>query len=329
MLANPERAQVLAGRKASFSVTAWSPSPMTYQWQQGRLTSNMADIPGATESTYTTPVTALADHLTLFRCVVSNPAGSVTSASEFLFVTAAPTPPTQITSLRAAAVQVGTGLTYAITSSGGTAPIAYRADPLPAGVSVDPDSGLLSGIPAATGDTSIAIGAGNSAGSISATLTLSVMATAPVISIDSWRLAHFGASAIDPSIAGDMADPDGDGFTNLDEFTFGSDPLDSASVPAALTASPSTNDFGPVPAGSSAQATFTIANSAASSLSVMAAASGSPFAILSGGSFTAPAGGSAAVVVGFTPQATGVFNGQVTFTSNGGSATANLTGSGR
>jgi hypothetical protein len=291
MLVNPDRARVLAGQQASFSVTAWSPSPMTYQWQKGRLTSNMADIPGATDSTYTTPATKLADHLTLFRCVVSNPAGSVTSASEFLFVTGAPAPPTQITSLLAAAVQVGTGLTYTITSSGGTTPIAYSANPLPAGLSLDSNSGLLSGVPAATGDSSIAIGAGNSAGSISATLTLSVMATAPVISIDQWRLAHFGASAIDPSIAGDMADPDGDGFTNLEEFTFGSDPLDSASVPAALAAS--------------------------------------PFAIVSGDSFTAPAGGSVTVVVSFTPPGAGVFNGQVTFTSNGGSTTASLTGAGK
>lgn len=301
---------------------------MTYQWQKGRLTSNMADIAGATESTYETPVTTLADHLTLLRCVVSNPAGSVTSASEFLFVTAAPTPPTQITSSLKAAAQVGTPFTYTITSSGGTTPIVYSASPLPAGLAVDPNSGLLSGTPAATGDTSMAIAAGNSAGNISATLTLSVMATAPLISIDSWRLAHFGASAIDPSIAGDTADPDGDGFTNLDEFTFGSDPLDSAGVPAALAASPPTNDFGPVPAGSSAQTTFTITNTAASSFSGVATAGGSPFAIVSGGSFTVPAGGSAAVAVAFTPVDTGVFNGQVTFASNGGRVTANLTGSG-
>jgi hypothetical protein len=65
-------------------------------------------------------------------------------------------------------------------------------------------------------------------------LTLTVTATAPAVSIDAWRFAKFGASATDPSIAGDMADPDGDGYTNRDEFNFGSDPLNRASVPGAV-----------------------------------------------------------------------------------------------
>jgi poly(3-hydroxybutyrate) depolymerase len=328
MLANPDRARVLPGQKASFPVTAWSPSPMTYQWQKGAPTGNMADIPGATEPTYTTPVTTLADHLTLFRCVVSNPVGSVTSASEFLFVTAAPTPPTQITSSLTAAAQVGTPFTYAITSSGGTTPITYSANPLPAGLSVDPDSGVLSGIPAATGDTNIAIGAGNSAGHISATLTLSVMETAPVISIDSWRLANFGASATDPSVAGDMADPDGDGYTNLDEYNFGSQPLNPASVPTALGASPPALDFGPVAVGSTAQATLTVSDTAGSSLDGTVRASGDPFVIASDTPFTLPANGSTDIVVSFTPRVAGAFTGQVTFTSNGGSATVDVTGTG-
>ncbi|MDQ6699231.1 MAG: hypothetical protein M3Z36_03485 [Acidobacteriota bacterium] len=45
-------------------------------------------IPGATEATYsTTPTTRLADHLTLFRCVLSNSYGNATSVNELLFVT--------------------------------------------------------------------------------------------------------------------------------------------------------------------------------------------------------------------------------------------------
>ena len=49
--------------------------------------------------------------------------------------------------------------------------------------------------------------------------------------MDAWRRANFGASANDSAIAGDAADPDGDGFTNADEFTAGTNPLDSQSVP--------------------------------------------------------------------------------------------------
>lgn len=328
MLASPQRARVLPNQKGSFPVTAWSPSPMTYQWQKGTLTGNMTDIAGATKATYTTPLTTLADHLTLFRCVVSNSAGNVTSATEMLFVTAEAKAPTDITSPITASVQVGTPFHYTITSSGGATPIAYSASPLPEGLSVDPGSGQISGTPDATGATSIVIGASNTAGDTSRILTLTVKATPPVIPIDAWRSAKFGASATDPSIAGDMADPDGDGYTNLDEFNFGSEPLDAVSVPGALAASPSARDFGGVARGSSAQATFTVTNSAGSNFSGTATASGSPFAIVSGGSFTVPANGSADVVVSFTPSGAGAFNGQVTFTSNGGAAAANLTGTG-
>jgi poly(3-hydroxybutyrate) depolymerase len=243
LITNPARARVIPGQQASFSVTAWSASPMSYQWQKGTVTGNMADIPGATQATYTIPPPTLADHLTLFRCVVANAAGNVTSADEILFVTASATPPTSITSVIGAAVQVGTPFHYTIATSC-TAPIGYSASPLPAGLSVDEASGEISGTPAETGATSITIGAGNSAGHTSRVLTLTVTDTPPPISIDSWRLAHFGASATDPSIAGDMADPDGDGYTNLAEFNAGSDPLDSASIPAGLAASAPARAFG-------------------------------------------------------------------------------------
>ena len=234
ILANPGRARVVAGQKASFSVTAWSASPMSYQWQKGTIVGTMADIPGATEATYTTPLTTLADHLTLFRCVVSNAAGNATSADEMLFVTTDTKAPTDITSAITASVQVGTPFSYAITSSGGTTPIGFSAAPLPAGLSVDSSSGRISGTPAATGVASILIGASNTAGNMSRILTLTVTATPPTISVDAWRFSKFGASATDPSIAGDMADPDGDGYTNRDEFNFGSDPLDRASAPSGI-----------------------------------------------------------------------------------------------
>jgi hypothetical protein len=88
ILENPERARVLVNRTATFSVTARSASKMSYQWQKGPFGGNLQDIAGATAATYTTPPTSLADHLTLFRCVVSNQQGNATSASEMLFVTA-------------------------------------------------------------------------------------------------------------------------------------------------------------------------------------------------------------------------------------------------
>ena len=67
--------------------------------------------------------------------------------------------------------------------------------------------------------------AGNGAGSTSATLVLTVTLTAPVVAIEVWRTTRFGASTTNLDIAGDSADPDGDGVNNLLEYTVGTDPL--------------------------------------------------------------------------------------------------------
>ena len=327
-LTDPARARVLPNQQGSFSVAAWSLSPMSYQWQKGTLNSNMADIPGATDAAYTTPLTTLADQLTMLRCVIANDAGSVTSASELLFVTASPTAPTAIASSLTASAQTGVPFSYTIVSSGGTTPVTYSASPLPDGCQLDANSGVISGTPTAAGTASIVIQGANKAGKFSAILTLTVTDTPPVVSIHDWRFANFGASATDPSIAGDTADPDGDGYLNLDEFDFGSQPLNPASVPTALGASPATNDFGKVAAGGSAQATIIITNTGGSSLSGTITVSGGAFALVSDAAFSLPANGSTDIVVSFTPQAAGTFNGQVMFSSNGGSATVNVTGTG-
>jgi len=65
ILTNPVRERVLTNQRGTFSVNAWSASPLTYQWQKGTITGNMADIPGATESSYTTPLTTLEIRSTL------------------------------------------------------------------------------------------------------------------------------------------------------------------------------------------------------------------------------------------------------------------------
>jgi poly(3-hydroxybutyrate) depolymerase len=225
ILADPVTARVLTSQTATFAVAAWSRTPMTYQWQKGTLLSNMADIPGATAATYTTPATTLADNKASFRCVVSNAAGSTTSTSEDLFVTTEATSPKYFVSPITASAHVGDPFRYIIISSGATGPIAYSASPLPAGLSVDAATGIISGTPLATGTTKIHITASNSAGSLSATLVLTVTLDPPVVPIEAWRLAHFGASALNPDVAGDAADPDGDGVNNLLEYTNGTDPL--------------------------------------------------------------------------------------------------------
>jgi hypothetical protein len=77
----PSAQTVTAGQTATFTVVASGTAPLTYQWQK-----NGSDISGATTASYTSPVTTTADSGALFRVVVSNTAGSVTSNSAMLTV---------------------------------------------------------------------------------------------------------------------------------------------------------------------------------------------------------------------------------------------------
>jgi hypothetical protein len=79
----PNSATVSVGQAATFSVAASGSSPLSYQWQR-----NGANISGATLSSYSTPPTVLADSGSTYRVRVSNSAGSVTSNSANLTVSA-------------------------------------------------------------------------------------------------------------------------------------------------------------------------------------------------------------------------------------------------
>lgn len=71
---HPADQTVATGQTATFSVVATGTAPLTYQWQK-----NSMNIPGATDPSYTTPVTILADIGSKFRVQVTNPAGSIMS----------------------------------------------------------------------------------------------------------------------------------------------------------------------------------------------------------------------------------------------------------
>ena len=87
---------------------------LAYQWKK-----NGADISGATSSTYTTPATSSADNGAIFLVSVSNSAGTVTSSSATLAVTAAPVAPSISTQPVNQSVVVGQSAAFSVIATGG------------------------------------------------------------------------------------------------------------------------------------------------------------------------------------------------------------------
>jgi hypothetical protein len=92
--AQPADQSVLAGKRATFSVTATGTAPLLYQWKK-----NGKCIRGANARTYTTPAAALADDGATFTVEVRNLLGAVTSKPARLRVSPPPTAPAIVTSL--------------------------------------------------------------------------------------------------------------------------------------------------------------------------------------------------------------------------------------
>ena len=84
-----------------------------------------------------------------------------------------------VTSTAAASVAAGTEFSYAIVGTNG--PTSYTATGLPSGLSVDTNTGVISGRATAIGEFAVPISATNSLGTGNATLTLTVTDAAPAI----------------------------------------------------------------------------------------------------------------------------------------------------
>ncbi|MEI6084375.1 MAG: immunoglobulin domain-containing protein, partial [Verrucomicrobiota bacterium] len=115
----PASQSVVAGANVSFSVVAAGTGPLTYQWR-----FNNANIAGATTSTYNLNncQTANAGN---YSCLVSNIAGSVTSAAAVLAVSAAPVAPSITTPPATQTVTAGANVNFTVAASG-TAPLFYQ-----------------------------------------------------------------------------------------------------------------------------------------------------------------------------------------------------------
>lgn len=104
----------------------------------------------------------------------SIPVGAYITGNETMGPTiGSPTPPT-VTSALTANGTVGTAFTYQITGS--NTPTSFQAAGLPAGLSINTSTGIISGTPAAAGSSSVTISASNAGGTGTAVLTITVSA---------------------------------------------------------------------------------------------------------------------------------------------------------
>src|SRR5438552_14372771 len=101
-----------------------------------------------------------------------------TSNPTTLTLTIKPPPPV-ITSASTASGTVGVAFSYQITATNN--PTSYNATGLPAGLTVNTSTGLISGTPTTAGTYSVTISATNAGGTGSATLTLTINPAKPVI----------------------------------------------------------------------------------------------------------------------------------------------------
>lgn len=114
----PQSQTVTAGSNASFSVTASSSTPLSYQWQR-----NGSDVAGATSATYSLTPAEESDSASVWNVIVTNASGSVSSANATLTVNpgivSAPTIQTHPVSQTVATNSI---VTFTVTASGSPAP---------------------------------------------------------------------------------------------------------------------------------------------------------------------------------------------------------------
>ena len=175
----PANQTVAAGQTATFTVVAGGTAPLSYQWQK-----NGANITGATSASYTTPITTTADSGSAFAVVVTNTAGTVTSAAATLTVTAAAVAPTITTQPANQTVTAGQTATFTVVAAG-TAPLTYQWQKK--GANITGATGASYTTPATTtadSGSTFRVVVANTAGTVTsaaATLTVTAAAVAPTI----------------------------------------------------------------------------------------------------------------------------------------------------
>ncbi len=194
------------GASVTLSVAATGSPVPSFQWlKDGK------NVPGANGSSLTIPYALPTDSAT-YSVVVNNSAASLTSDPAVVTVGSAPA----LTSAASATFVTGVNGLFTVTASGDPAP-SFAATGLPAWLTLDPETGILSGTPADTSGSPYAL-------QLTATNLLGTSPAQPFTLLvktrfQVWREANFSAADLaNPSLSGPDATPYGDGIPNLLRF---------------------------------------------------------------------------------------------------------------
>ncbi len=353
----PASQTIVAGKTATFSVVTSGAAPLSYQW-----TKNGTTLSGATSPTYTTPVTATSDSGSQFTAIVSNSAGSATSNSAILTVTAAVVAPSVTTQPTSQTVTVGQTATFLVAASG-TAPLTYQWKKNGTAISGAVSSAYITPVTiSADSGSQFTVAVSNSAGSAtsnSAILTVTSAVVAPSITTQpasqtvtvgqtaTFQVAASGTATltyqwqkngavISGAVSSAYTTPITTSADNGSQFTVAvsnssgtvtsSAAILTVKAAGQLTANPASLSYGDITVGSNTMLPVTLTNTGGTSVSisnVTLSGAGVSVAGISSGLIIA-AGNSTVLNVTYTPSASGTLNGSVTIASNATNPTATI-----
>ncbi|MCX6281034.1 MAG: LruC domain-containing protein [Bacteroidetes bacterium] len=177
---------------STYTVTASGSTPITY---------NATNLPAGLSfnaSSNTINGTPSSQGVTNVTLTANNAYGS---DSKILVITInAGTQPPVITSPLTAVGTVNQSFSYTVTATG-TTPITYTATNLPAGLTFDPSTQVISGIPTAAGITNVPLTAGNGGGTDSKTLVITISNPSPTDTDGDGVPDNLDAYPLDPTRA--------------------------------------------------------------------------------------------------------------------------------
>lgn len=166
----PTDQTTICGEDATFSVLADGSAPLGYEWY-----FEDTPIEGATNGTLNLPG-VLTNQAGGYHVVITNDHGAVTSSVVTLTVIA--NPPVITSPLEVAAEQ---GQFFSYTITGEQNPTDFSAADLPAGLTINPTTGVISGIPQPCGVFPVTITTANACAAYTDVLTITIGTSVPTI----------------------------------------------------------------------------------------------------------------------------------------------------